>query len=76
MCHSPGGLCAGARDGVVGGSPLPHEKFFEKVLSRLALDVTLATTRYYERICLVSHPDHVIVLGQSQPMFPSCDLIH
>lgn len=30
MCHSPGGLYAGARDGVVGGPPPPPREIFQK----------------------------------------------
>ena len=55
--------------------PPPPREIFEKVFS-LALDVTLATTGYYECIRRVSHPGHVTVFGQSQPLFPGCEFIH
>ena len=61
---------------VVGAPPPPPREIFQKVFSRLALDVTLATTVYYERIRRVSHPGHVTVFGQSQPLFPSSEFIH
>ena len=61
---------------VVGGPPPSPTRNFSKVFSRLALDVTLATTGYYERICRVSHPGHVTVFGQSRPPFPSSEFIH
>jgi len=57
-------------------APPSPTRNFSKVFSRLALDVTLATTGYYERICRVSHPGHVTVFGQSRPPFPSSEFIH
>lgn len=68
-------VCRSAR--WCGGRPPPSPtRNFSKVFSRLALDVTLATTGYYERICRVSHPGHVTVFGQSRPPFPSSEFIH